>query len=80
MLVADDIGYTFRVFVNYNHLAPNGAFGNRVVESAPTEVVIAAPDTTAPTVITFADPIPNTVPARMVGIAGEHSTSPSPKQ
>ena len=72
MLVADDIGYTFRVLVNYDHLAPNGAFGNRVVESAPTEVVIAAPDTTAPTVITFADPVPNTVPARMVGIAGEH--------
>ncbi len=42
MLVADDIGYTFRVLVNYDHIAPNGAFGNRVVESAPTEAVVAA--------------------------------------
>ena len=41
-LVADDIGYTFRVLVNYDHIAPNGAFGNRVVESAPTEAVVAA--------------------------------------
>ncbi len=42
MLVADDIGYTFRVLVNYDHIAPNGSFGNRVVESAPTEAVVAA--------------------------------------